>query len=159
MKSEYRQQDIDDASTLSRLLGPPGGDRSEASPCARKMGIHDAFIHVQVRVFSRHRLIYEFKRGAIHEGFFGKASRHLAGRKFERFLKIITGVMHEQLLRALRKIFGWYLEPRRPRQEPLIFILPEELNAPEPNPSEPDQSDPKASPAQALTQAVQDYVI
>ena len=72
MKSEYRQQDIDDASTLSRLLGPPGGDRSEASPCARKMGIHDAFIHVQVRVFSRHRLIYEFKRGAIHEGFFGK---------------------------------------------------------------------------------------
>jgi hypothetical protein len=36
------------------------------------MGIHDAFIHVQVRVFSRHRLIYEFKRGAIHEGFFGK---------------------------------------------------------------------------------------
>ena len=159
MKSKFRQQTIDEESTLSRLLGPPGGDRSEASPCAGKMGIQDAFIHVHVRVFSRDRLIYEFKRGAIHEGFFGKASHHLAGRKFERYLMIITGVMHEQLLRALRTIFGWYLEPKRPRLEPLIFVLPEELPVPELNSSEPDQSEPKAGPARALTPAFPDHVI
>ncbi len=68
MKAKFRQQGIDGESTFNRLLGPPGGDRSEPSPCEGKMGIHDAFIHVNVRVFSRHRLIYEFKRGAIHEG-------------------------------------------------------------------------------------------
>ena len=155
MNSKGRQQNMDDdASTLSRLLGPPGGDRSEAAPCAGKMGIEDAFIHVHVRLFSRYRLIYQFKRGAIYGGFFGKANRRRAGREFEHYLKITTGVMTEQLLSALRGIFGWYLEPRRPRLEPLILILPDEPKAPEP-----DQSEPKAGPVKGLTQAVQDYVI
>jgi len=159
MKAKFRQQGIDGESTFNRLLGPPGGDRSEPSPCGGKMGIHDGFIHVHVRVFSRYRSIYEFKRGAIHEGFFGKASYHLAGCKFERYLKLITGVMHEQLLRALRTIFGWYVEPGRPRQEQLILILPEESNVPKPIKSQPDKSESKADPAQASTQAGQDSAI
>jgi len=159
MKAKFRQQGIDGESTFNRLLGPPGGDRSEPSPCAGKMGIHDAFIHVHVRVYSRHRLIYEFKRGAIHESFFGKASYRLAGRKFERYLNLITGVMHEQLLRALRTIFGWYVEPGRPRQEQLVLILPEERNVAEPIKSQPDKSESKADPAQASTQAGQEYSI
>jgi hypothetical protein len=65
----------------------------------------------------------------------------VAGHKFARYFRVITEVMHEQFLQALRKIFGWYVEPARPRQEQLIFILPEERIVPEPS-NQNSQGDP-----------------
>ncbi len=145
MKSKLDHKTTDEESTLSRLLGPAGGDRPEQPPYAEKMGIQDALIEVHVRVFGRHRLIFEFKRAAIHEGFFSKSKYHLAAHKFARYFRIITEVMHEQFLRALRTIFGWYVEPGRPRQEQLIFILPEKRIVP-------NEESSKGDPAHAMKQ-------
>ena len=133
MKRKLHVQKIADETTFSRLLGPPQGNRPEPPHCAAKMGIEDAYIHCQVKVFSKHHLIYEFKQGGIHEKLFSRRQYHRAGRDFEMYLDVLADIMTEKFLEALRSRFGWNPERGRPRQTKLIFLLPEEVptSAPE----------------------------
>ncbi len=134
MKFKWSDNDQAEESTFSRLL-KASEPSTRPAPCADKMGLQDACILVEVRVHSKHRLIYHFRRGGIYECFFGKKEIHLAGRKFEQYLEIMTDLMAEQFLKVIRTKFGWCLARGRPRQKHLIFLLPEEMatGAPEGN--------------------------
>ncbi len=133
MKRKLHVQKIAEETTFSRLLGPPQEGRPEPPHCAAKMGIEDAYIHCQVKVFSKHHLVYEFKQGGIHEKLFSRRQYHRAGRDFEMYLGVLADIITEKFLEALRSRFGWNLERGRPRQTKLIFLLPEEVptSAPE----------------------------
>jgi hypothetical protein len=110
--------------TFSKLLGQPSASRDEPPSCAGKMGIEDGYIFCQLRVYTKHKLVYEFAKGGIYEKFFGRKSYHRAGRQFEHYLGILRDVMSEQFLAALEKTFGWVLQRGRTRQTHLIFLLP-----------------------------------
>src|SRR5437870_5718738 len=107
MKRKLPVRKITDETAFSRLLGPPQGNRPEPPHCAAKMGIEDGFIHCHVRVFSKHHLLYEFKQGGIHEKLYSRRQYHGAARDFELYLSVLTGVMTDQFLRAVRLRFGW----------------------------------------------------
>ena len=122
---KHNGQFINEATTFSKLLGQPGGARDELPSCSNKMGIQDGYISCHVRIYTKHKLIYEFNRGGIYENFFSRKSYHQAGRRFDRYLGILRELMGEQFLAALEKTFGWVLKRGRPRQTDLIFFLPD----------------------------------
>jgi len=133
---KFQFQKTPEPKALSQLLGPPQGQRAEEPPCAAKMGLEDAYVHVHLRVYSKYRLIYEFKQGAIYESLLGKKESHLAARKFEHYLIILADVISEQFVGALRAVFGWWVERGRQRPRNLVLILPESYDKPTPEKSE-----------------------
>jgi hypothetical protein len=118
MKKKFQERDNTQESALSSLLGPPQGNLDESPHCSAKMGIEDGYIHCLVRVYSKHRLIYRFERGAIHEKLFSRKEYHRAGRRFEHYFDILTDLMTEQFLKVLQRMFEWGA------QAPDLEILP-----------------------------------
>ena len=84
-----------------------------AAPCAAKMAIEDGYFEYQFRLFSKHRLIYEYKRGGRMEQIFTLKNFQKAGVRLYESLIMDMEFMFEKCCEKLDNVFGWTM--RRPR--------------------------------------------
>jgi hypothetical protein len=98
---------------VARLSAEPAGPTDLTAPCAAKMTIEDGYFEYQFRLFSKHRLIYEYKRGVRMEQIFTLKNFQKAGvRLYEKLIMDIE-FMFERCSEKLDNVFGWTM--RRPR--------------------------------------------
>jgi hypothetical protein len=118
-----RTYQFEEETALSRLLGPTPGMRDEPPPLSSLMSIEDAYIDFQVRVYSRHKLIFEMREASIHECFLRRKEVPYAARKLDEYLSFIRDISVERFIKTVQTIFGWSLGRGRPRQKHVIIFM------------------------------------
>ena len=107
MRHKFNRVDGPEQTTASRLLGPPGGDRDEEPPSSSRMSIEDGYVSFELRIHSKYRLIFEFRRQWIYEALFKKKEAPYAARKIRDLLGVLSDVANEQFVAVLKSTFGW----------------------------------------------------